>query len=114
MSIVRASPSYIEREPRPGADDPPIGHEVQHTQGALMTNQNAQSALIAFRTGAWILAIAGLFALALTVAPRHAAAKPEFAGQTGLPCGQCHSNPAGGGKLKAFGEKFKANGNKVK
>ncbi len=41
-------------------------------------------------------------------------AKPEFAAQTGLPCGQCHTNPAGGGKLKAFGEKYKANGFKVK
>jgi hypothetical protein len=40
-------------------------------------------------------------------------AKPEFAAQTGLPCGQCHQNPAGGGKLKSFGAKFKANGNKV-
>ena len=40
-------------------------------------------------------------------------AKPEFAAQTKLPCGQCHQNPAGGGKLKAFGEKFKANGNKL-
>jgi hypothetical protein len=43
-----------------------------------------------------------------------ASAKPEFAAQTGLPCGQCHSNPAGGGKLKPFGEKFKENGFKVK
>ncbi|MGA7388453.1 MAG: hypothetical protein WCD13_09950 [Pseudolabrys sp.] len=42
-----------------------------------------------------------------------ASAKPEFAAQTKLPCGQCHTNPAGGGKLKAFGEKFKANGNKL-
>ena len=41
-------------------------------------------------------------------------AKPEFAAQTKLPCGQCHVNPAGSGKLKAFGEKFKANGFKVK
>jgi len=47
-------------------------------------------------------------------APRTAQAKPEFAAQTGLPCGQCHVNPAGGGKLKAFGEKFKANGFKLK
>lgn len=39
-----------------------------------------------------------------------ASAKPEFAAQTGKPCGQCHENPAGGGKLKPFGEKFKANG----
>ena len=40
-------------------------------------------------------------------------AKPEFAAQTKLPCGQCHVNPTGSGKLKAFGEKFKANGNKL-
>ena len=41
-------------------------------------------------------------------------AKPEFSAQTKLPCGQCHVNPAGGGKLKSFGEKFHANGNKLK
>ena len=40
-------------------------------------------------------------------------AKIEFSGQTGKPCGQCHENPAGGGKLKPFGEKFKENGFKV-
>jgi hypothetical protein len=42
-----------------------------------------------------------------------ATAKPEFAGQTGLPCGQCHVSPAGGGALKPFGEAFKKNGYKV-
>jgi len=91
-----------------------VRHEVQHTQGPFMTNQNTQSALVAFRTGASILAVAGLLAMAVTLAPRHAAAKPEYSAQTSLPCGQCHTNPAGGGKLKAFGEKFKANGHKVK
>jgi hypothetical protein len=40
-------------------------------------------------------------------------AKPEFAAQTKLPCGQCHTNPSGSGKLKAFGEKFKENGYKL-
>jgi hypothetical protein len=45
------------------------------------------------------------------VAPANA--KAEFSAQTKLPCGQCHANPAGGGKLKAFGEKFKAKGNKL-
>jgi hypothetical protein len=79
-----------------------------------MTNQKTQFARIAFRTGASILAVTGLLALGVSVAPRQASAKPEFAAQTGLSCGQCHANPAGGGKLKAFGEKFKANGNKVK
>ena len=52
-------------------------------------------------------------AAAAVVGTTPANAKPEFAAQTGLPCGQCHQNPAGGGKLKSFGEKFKANGNKV-
>jgi len=42
-----------------------------------------------------------------------ASAKPEFAAQTGKPCGECHQNPAGGGALKPFGEKFKANGFKL-
>jgi hypothetical protein len=36
------------------------------------------------------------------------AAKPEFAAQTGKPCGACHANPSGGGKLTAAGEKYKA------
>jgi len=76
-----------------------------------MTNQNVRTA---FGAGACILALAGFLAAVVLFAPGQALAKPEFSSQTGLPCGQCHSNPAGGGKLKAFGEKFKANGNKVK
>jgi len=47
------------------------------------------------------------------VMPTSASAKPEFAAQTGKPCGTCHQNAAGGGALKPFGEKFKANGNKL-
>jgi hypothetical protein len=60
-----------------------------------------------------VAAVGVLFAT-VTFAPREAAAKPEFAQQTGLPCGQCHVNPAGSGALKPFGAKFKANGFKVK
>ena len=52
-------------------------------------------------------------ATTLIVLARNAAATPVFAQQTGLPCGQCHENPAGGGKLKEFGQKFQANGNKL-
>lgn len=75
------------------------------------------------RTAATIKLLAGASALTaallvttvmLAVSPREAAAKAEFAAQTGKPCGQCHMNPAGSGKLKPFGEKFKANGNKIK
>ncbi len=43
----------------------------------------------------------------ITVAPRQAEAKAEFTAQTGKPCGVCHQNPSGGGKLKPAGEKFK-------
>jgi hypothetical protein len=41
-----------------------------------------------------------------------AAANPGFAAQTGKPCGACHVNPAGGGKLTGAGEKFKASNGK--
>ena len=40
-------------------------------------------------------------------------ATPAYAGATGKACGYCHVNPAGGGKLKPAGEKFKANGHKL-
>jgi len=50
----------------------------------------------------------------ITLAPQQAAAKPEFAAQTKLPCGQCHVSPGGSGPLKPFGQKFKANGFKLK
>jgi hypothetical protein len=42
-----------------------------------------------------------------------ASATPEFAKETGKTCGECHTNPKGGGALTVFGEKFKANGNKM-
>jgi hypothetical protein len=60
-------------------------------------------------TAAAIL-IAGTMSL---VTSQTANAKPEFAAQTGKPCGVCHQNPAGGGALKPYGEKFKANGYKL-
>jgi hypothetical protein len=59
--------------------------------------------------GAAIL-IAGAFILAT---PKPAQALPKFAAETGLPCGQCHVNPAGGGPRNAFGKAFQANGFKL-
>jgi hypothetical protein len=44
---------------------------------------------------------------------KQAEALPAYTKQTGLACGRCHANPAGGGKLTAFGEAFAANGHKV-
>jgi len=66
-----------------------------------------------FAGTAGIAGAALVAATMLAVTSRQAAATPVFAQQTGLPCGQCHVNPAGGGKLKTFGEKFKANGDKL-
>jgi hypothetical protein len=60
--------------------------------------------------GSVALLIAG--ALSVTIS-RPANATAQFGQQTGKPCGQCHENQAGGGKLKPFGEKFKKNGNKL-
>ena len=54
-----------------------------------------------------------LFAATMVLAPREAAATPAYAQQTGKPCGQCHVNTAGGGKLTSFGSKFQANGHKL-
>jgi hypothetical protein len=42
-----------------------------------------------------------------------AAATTQFATATGKSCGDCHTNPKGGGALTALGDKFKANGNKL-
>ena len=56
-------------------------------------------------------AIAGLLvAAALTLGSREAAAKPEFAQQTGKACGFCHTQPP---TLNDQGKKFKANGFKL-
>jgi hypothetical protein len=65
-------------------------------------------------TGAFALAAALLIAgTTLTLAPGQAQATPEFTKQTGKPCGFCHVNPGGGGKLKPEGESFKKKGNKL-
>lgn len=71
---------------------------------------NARSFFLASTLTAMTLIAAAM----LIVGLRQAAATPQFSQQTSLPCTQCHANPAGGKDLKAFGQKFKANGNKVK
>jgi hypothetical protein len=61
------------------------------------------------------LGIAALIATAcLALVSSRATALPAYAQQTKLPCGSCHTNPAGGGALKALGKKFQANGHKLK
>jgi hypothetical protein len=50
---------------------------------------------------------------AVTLSPRQAQALPAYAQQTGLRCGRCHVNSAGGGPNTAFGKAFAANGHKL-
>jgi hypothetical protein len=69
----------------------------------------AKNALVLVCGTAAAILIAGTVSVTVS---RQANATPQYATQTGKPCGQCHENPAGGGKLKAAGEKFKANGYK--
>ena len=86
-------------------------------KGTAMSNKQGSSALIPMATilcGAVGVAVAILVAgAAATLSPRQAQATPAYAAQTGLPCGRCHVNPAGGGPNTAFGKAFAANGHKV-
>lgn len=70
--------------------------------------------LVALRMAAAVGTVALVGAGITFLAPSPASAKPQYAAQTGLPCGKCHVNPAGGGTLKSFGKKFQANGHKLK
>lgn len=66
------------------------------------------------RASAPLLGAAAIFyALALATATSPALARPFYAQQTGLPCGQCHVNPEGGGPRNAFGLAFAANGHRL-
>jgi hypothetical protein len=66
---------------------------------------SSKSSLLAI--GSAVAAVAAIM-LASTFIASPAAANPGFAAETGKPCGACHANPAGGGKLTGAGEKFKA------
>ena len=63
--------------------------------------------------GAMVAAAAFALAVAAVLSPRPAQALPAYARQTGLPCGQCHVNPAGGGPRTAFGRAFARNGHRL-
>jgi len=74
-----------------------------------MTAKAKQIAVFACGAGGTLLT-AAVIALAIS---RPAAATVQFATDTGKACGDCHVSKSGGGKLTEFGEKFKANGNKL-
>jgi cytochrome c5 len=52
-------------------------------------------------------------ATSLLLLAQPAAATAQFATDTGKSCGDCHTNPKGGGPLTTLGAAFKANGNKM-
>jgi cytochrome c5 len=71
---------------------------------------NAKNAFALACGTATAVVIAGVASLVIS---QPAAATAEFAKQTGKSCGDCHTAAKGGGPLTPFGEKFKANGNKL-
>jgi hypothetical protein len=83
-------------------------------KGMAMSCKKVLIAMTAVMCGTAGIAVAGLIAgAAVTLSSRQASALPAYAQQTGLPCGQCHVNPAGGGPNTDFGKAFAANGHKV-
>jgi hypothetical protein len=81
-----------------------------------MNNRDSSSTLIPMKIlcgAAGVAAAVLIMGAAVTFSPRSAQALPAYAAQTGLPCGRCHINPAGGGANTAFGKAFGANGHKL-
>jgi len=73
-------------------------------------NVNAKDAFVLACSAAAAVVIVGAATLVIS---QPAAATAQFAKDTGKSCADCHTNPKGGGTLTPFGEKFKANGNKM-
>jgi hypothetical protein len=67
----------------------------------------------AFALACSTAAAAVIVGAASLINSRPAAATAQFAKDTGKACGDCHTAAKGGGPLTPFGEKFKANGNKM-
>ena len=67
--------------------------------------------LIMATAAAAFVVVAASWAVIVTAPTAKATA--QYAQKTGKPCGYCHVNPGGGGKLKAAGKKFQKNGHKM-
>jgi hypothetical protein len=81
---------------------------IDKGQTIMKVNGKGKFVLASATTAA--LFIVGAMSLGVS---RPAAATQAFASETGKECGQCHVSAKGGGTLTPFGEKFKANGNKL-
>ena len=64
-------------------------------------------------SGAAIVTFIVLVVGAVSTTSGPAVALPAYAQQTGLACGRCHVNPAGGGPRTKFGQAYAANGHQV-
>lgn len=81
-----------------------------------MSCKDGSSGLIPMTMWAGAAGIAAAILMAggaVILSPRPAQATMAYTAQTGLPCGKCHVNSAGGGALTAYGNAFAANGDKV-
>jgi hypothetical protein len=76
-----------------------------------VANRLKSTAVLAWITGGAVAMLP--VAATMVLAPREAAATPAYGQQTGMACGQCHVNPAGGGKLTTFGMNWQAKGHKL-
>jgi hypothetical protein len=78
--------------------------------GPMIIKVNVKGRFVLVSATTVALFIVGAMSLGVS---RPAAATQAFASETGKECGQCHVSAKGGGALTPFGEKFKANGNKL-
>ena len=76
-----------------------------------VANRLKSTAVLAWVAGGAVATL--LVAATMVLAPQKAAATPAYGQQTGMACGQCHVNPAGGGKLTTFGMNWQAKGHKL-
>jgi hypothetical protein len=74
---------------------------MKHHPGKMLVIRSVKSVAIL---------IGGMVSLVIALP---ASATPGFAQDTGKSCGSCHVSAKGGGDLTPYGEKFKANGNKI-
>ncbi len=87
-----------------------VGLATSSAQVNSVMKMNTRTAFVFACSMAAAVTMVGTVSLVLS---QPAAATPKFAKDTGKGCGDCHTNPKGGGALTPFGEKFKANGNKL-
>jgi hypothetical protein len=109
---IFANSGFFQPVPEEGESD---GGDTLKKERCMHKERSTLIPLAALLGGVASIGFAVLLAgAAITATPQQAQALPKYAAQTGLACGKCHVNPAGGGPRTAFGKAFAANGHKVK